>query len=280
MPAASKTLPLEEGSQMSSPWLWGWVTRLLVVTRLPYHMNFLAVVAGALWVPSAWSPDLPARLAAQYVSFGALFYSGVYCMNAFTGYAADASRKPWRTAYWSPGAYAAWAMLPLNAGFLSCIVLPLRSRGAVVMLYALFLAVNVVYSAWQRATTTLGLEQCRRQEHWQMLFIAVTCPMRVLLGLLVALDDPAAVASFAVGHWLDLLATQWCMFTLHHVRKLRGSARPHLGLICVTATLPALAVAARGKLDAAWGIYILGVCAFVIPTAVPEFQAALQRLWW
>jgi len=160
-------------------------------------------------------------------------------MNAWTDFTEDIRQKPWRSRYWSRTSYLIWALSLIGAGFASISLLPVVSsvRLVVVLLYGLFLAVNVVYSMLVRRFGPLI----------QAAFIAVTCPLRVLLGLVLALNDVSATRTFASGHLMHLLGAYWYMLTIQYTRKLDGPL-PNIMIIGITLSLPLIAFFLHGAL--------------------------------
>lgn len=256
---------------------WQRVKHVLVITRLTYHLNFLVVVAGALWKPCTQSLDtLLAQLVVLYCSFGLLFYTGIYCLNAYADYDSDAVTKPWRTQYWSRSSFAKWSVVLLVAGLASVLLIPVQDEASstkvhIGYLYCAFLGINIAYSAClSRLPSQYRLVKAG--------FIAVTCPLRVVLGLMLAQGGAAAFA-FAADHLVDLACAQWFMFIIHYLRGL-GGARPNKALIACTCLLPVLTYVAHGSLDVMWSFFTVGLCGFILPAAFPKLQTALESFWW
>lgn len=248
------------------------VKRVVILLRLPYHLNFIAVIAGALRHSDVWFPLLP-RILALYFSFNVLFYSGIYCFNAWTDFYSDVMNKPWRSQYWSRASYLIWAILFISTGLGSVGLLPaaLPTRLALVSLYFMFIAVNAMYSIFIRQCSGLA----------QAAFVALTCPLRVLLGLIYSLDNVSAAVAIASEYALDLFGAYCCMFTFQYIRKLpiKGPGPDPL-IVALTLVLPFIFMAIRGTVDVAWVLYLGATCVFIFPSLYSRPRSLMGRLWW
>lgn len=145
--------------------------------RFRYHLNFVSVIAGALFVAGSLTAALAGRLALLYVCFVILLYGGLYAFNDVTD--ADSDRlhpkkrlRPIASGAIPAGAASVFAAAMTAAGLVAG---RLVFGPAVFRLFLVFVGINVVYSAAARKVPFLDLA-----------VNASTHPLRFVLGAAVA----------------------------------------------------------------------------------------------
>lgn len=181
-----------------------------------YHLSFAAVVAAALLFGPSLDGVFAARLAALYVSFTLLFYSGIYIFNDVADARADAAHPRKRERAIASGrisvrAAVIAATLLITAGVLSAtVLLPPAVLGG----YAIALALNAAYSTGGRNLPYLDI-----------ILNSAPHAIRFLMGVLLVGRTPP------LGHllaWFCLAAGVACVRRLIELEAGGARYRPSL----------------------------------------------------
>ena len=145
--------------------------------RFRYHLNFVSVIAGALFVSGSLPAALTGRLALLYVCFVILLYGGLYALNDVTDVDSDRLHpkkrlRPVASGAIPVGAASVFAAAMMAAGLVTG---RLFFGPAVFRLFLIFIGVNAIYSAAARKVPFLELA-----------VNASTHPLRFVLGASVA----------------------------------------------------------------------------------------------
>lgn len=145
--------------------------------RFRYHLNFVSVVLGVLFVSGGLSTRLAGRLALLYIAFNVLLYGGLYALNEVTDLASDRrhpvkSLRPVASGEITVAAALVFAAATTAAGLAAALVL---FGAAVFRLFLAFVLVNVIYSVAARKVPFLELA-----------VNATTHPLRLVLGACLA----------------------------------------------------------------------------------------------
>lgn len=159
--------------------------------RFRYHLNYVSVVAGALFVSGGVTAALAGRLALLYVSFNVLLYGGLYALNEVTDLGSDRlhpikRRRPVASGAITVGEALAFAGVTTAAGLATGRLFfgPTAFR-----LFLLFVLVNLFYSAL-----------ARKVPFFELAVNVLSHPLRFVLGASVAGGRPPAL--FLAAYYL------------------------------------------------------------------------------
>jgi decaprenyl-phosphate phosphoribosyltransferase len=241
-----------------------------------YHLSYAAVVAAALLFGPTLDSGLAVRLAAVYVSFTLLFYSGIYIFNDIADAGADAAHPRKRERPIPSGRVSVRAALIaatslIAAGLLTATMfLPRPVVGA----YAIALALNAAYSGGGRNLpyVDIALNSAPHAIRFLIgvLLVGRTPPMGHLLAWFWL-----AVGVACVRRLVELQAGgAGCRPSLRHYSR-RGLARAaDFGIVML------LALCLLDRLQSP-GFYLLAITAYLLLVLAARRIAIVQnRLAW
>lgn len=152
--------------------------------RFRYHLNYVSVVAGALFVPGAATAGLAGRLALLYISFNLLLYGGLYAFNEVTDLGSDRLHPTKRRRPVASGAITVREALFFSGVMTAAGLVTGRVffGPAVLRLFLLFVLVNSFYSL-----------AARKVPYFELAVNVLSHPLRFVLGAWVAGGRPPAL---------------------------------------------------------------------------------------
>jgi 4-hydroxybenzoate polyprenyltransferase len=241
-----------------------------------YHLSFAAVVAAALLFGPPPDEALAVRLAALYLSFNVLFYSGIYILNDVADAGVDAAHPRKRNRPIAAGRFpvrhaviAATALI--GAGLLTAVVF---FPAALVAAYMAALALNAVYSYGGRNLPYVDIA-----------LNSAPHALRFLMGVLIVGRTPPA------GHvvaWFCLAAGIACVRRIVELESGGAANRPSLSHyssrgLSIAADLGVVLLIGLCALDRfrSPGFYAVAITAYMIFVLFARRSAAgQQRLAW
>jgi decaprenyl-phosphate phosphoribosyltransferase len=245
---------------------------LLSLAKPRYHLSYAAVIAAALLF--AWPFDrlVAVRLAALFVSFNVLFYSGIYIFNDVADAGADAAHprkrdRPIPAGRISIGHAVTAGTALILAGFSSA---ALFFSPSVVGAYVAALALNAAYSGGGRNVPYLDVA-----------LNSAPHAVRFLMGALIVNRVPPFQHLIA---WFCLAAGVACVRRLVELEAGGAGSRPvlrHYSERGLSAAADAgfLLMVGLGALDRLQspGFYAIAITAYLIGVLVVRRSDHLQR---
>lgn len=152
-----------------------WSTYLRLI-RVHFHITFISVPLGALFVTKSVTASLIESLVLLYISFNILLYGGIYTINGIADMESDEKhptkrKRPLPSSEISVKSAIAFSAVLLAGGLLSGLLL---FNSSVFYMYLAFLAVNIFYNLVAREIPYL-----------EIIVNGATHPLRFLMGVLL-----------------------------------------------------------------------------------------------
>ncbi len=183
--------------RFAPPWMRRWTDTpawdYVALLRPLYHVNFMFVLMGVIYLEQPLTSSVLADLGYFYISFNLLLYGGIYTFNAWMDHEQDAvhprkRHRPIASGRIPPHIALLLSGVAVVAGLLTA---ALWFGLMVLSGFLAILAVNALYSMW-----------ARRLPYLDVAFGGLTYPLRTWLGAqLVGVNLPALafLAVYALG---------------------------------------------------------------------------------
>lgn len=248
----------------------------LALLKPRYHLSYATVVAAALLFGPALDDVLVARLAALYLSFNVLLYSGIYVLNDVADARADAAHPRKRARPIPSGQLSIRSAVIAGAALIASglVTIVLFFPPGVAAASCAALALNAAYSGGGRNVPYLDIA-----------LNGAPHALRFLMGVLLVGRVPPA------GHlaaWFCLAAGIACVRRLIELEAGGASSRPTLGHysargLSLAADLGILTILALCAMDGfqSPGFYLIAITAYVLFVLGARRSALAQdRLAW